>query len=122
MQKEQLIAIHGAYYDNNFGDLLSLKIFETWIQSTVRSSVVYPLVPKAEQTRFQSYFPNSSFGLENCQSWRALVYGGGGHFGEPDSASRKGYRGYRKWSMRFFIRHVLPAEMCIKNGIHYSIV
>jgi len=114
-----LIAIHGSYYDNNFGDLLLLKIYENWIRSVVNASIVYPMVPKKEVNRFQKYFPNASTGLHKFKSWKALIYAGGGHFGEPDSTARNVYSS--SWNKRFFKRHVLPAELCIWSGIPYAI-
>lgn len=122
MNRQTKIAIHGAYYDNNFGDLLLLKIFDNWARAAISPQVVYPLVPKAEQTRFKKYFPEAQFSLGQHQSWQALIYGGGGHFGEPDVSSSQGYKGYRNWSLRFFARHVLPAELCLNKGIPYAIV
>ena len=116
-----MLAIHGAYYDNNFGDLLLLKIFENWAIAATGDQIAYPLVPGREQSRFSTYFPDAAYGLGQRRSWNGLIYGGGGHFGEPDASSRKGYKGYRSWSLRFFLRHVLPAELCIRQGIPYAI-
>ncbi len=116
-----MFAIHGAYYDNNFGDLLLMRIFENWVQSAWPVPVVYPLVPKTEYCRFGRLFPDSQFGIKTCSRWRGLLYAGGGHFGEPHRQAQVGYRGYRSWSLRFFLRHVLPAEMCIRRGIPYLI-
>ncbi|MGJ3253290.1 MAG: polysaccharide pyruvyl transferase family protein [Elainellaceae cyanobacterium] len=116
-----MLAIHGAYYDNNFGDLLLIKIFENWAKSAANLPVVYPLVPKKEQPRYDKFFPDSHYGIDRPKDWHALIYSGGGHFGEPDQSSRKGYKGYRSWGLRFFLRHVLPAELCIRNQVPYAI-
>jgi polysaccharide pyruvyl transferase WcaK-like protein len=116
-----MFAIHGAYYDNNFGDLLLMRIFENWVRSALSIPIVYPLVPKAECRRFGRLFPDSEFGLGTCTRWTGLLYAGGGHFGEPHRQAQSGYRGYRSWSLRFFLRHVLPAEMCIQRQVPYLI-
>ncbi len=116
-----MFAIHGAYYDNNFGDLLLMKIFETWLRASAPSPVVYPLVPEGEQSRFGRFFPEAQFGTQNPQQWQGLIYAGGGHFGEPNISSRKGYQGYRSWSLRFFLRHVWPAELCMRHQVPYLI-
>ncbi len=110
-----MIALHASYYDDNFGDLLLVKIFEKWIKENTDSDIVYPLVPKMEQKRFQKHFPESIIGLKNQNSWKAMVYAGGGHFGEPDSRSAS-------WNKRFFVRHVLPAEIGILRKIPYVIL
>ncbi|MEM7769785.1 MAG: polysaccharide pyruvyl transferase family protein [Cyanobacteria bacterium P01_A01_bin.37] len=116
-----MFAIHGAYYDNNFGDLLLMRIFENWVRSAIPSTIVYPLLPKSEYSRFGHLFPNSQFGVKKWAQWQGLLYAGGGHFGEPQRQAQKGYRGYRSWSLRFFLRHVLPAEMCIRRQVPYLI-
>ncbi|MEO1521936.1 MAG: polysaccharide pyruvyl transferase family protein [Cyanobacteria bacterium J06633_2] len=116
-----MFAIHGAYYDNNFGDLLLMRIFENWVRSAFSSSIVYPLLPKSEYNRFGHLFPNTQFGMKSWNQWQGLLYAGGGHFGEPHRQARKGYRGYRSWSLRFFLRHVMPAELCIRRQVPYLI-
>jgi polysaccharide pyruvyl transferase WcaK-like protein len=116
-----MLAIHGGYFDNNFGDLLLIKIFENWAKSVSDLPVVYPHVPEKEQGRYGKLFPNSYYGIKQNKAWKALIYAGGGHFGEPDRSSQKGYKGYRVANIRFFMRHVLPAELCIRNRIPYAI-
>lgn len=116
-----MFAIHGAYYDNNFGDLLLMRIFDNWVRSAMPLPIVYPLVPKSEYRRFGGLFPNSQFGVKTWGQWNGLLYAGGGHFGEPQRQSQRGYRGYRSWEIRFFLRHVLPAELCIQRHVPYLI-
>lgn len=116
-----MFAIHGAYYDNNFGDLLLMRIFENWIRSTCSSPIVYPLVPKSEYVRFGCSFPDVHVGIRSHAQWQGVLYAGGGHFGEPQRQAQKGYRGHRNWNLRFILRHVLPAELCIRNQVPYII-
>lgn len=120
MSKEILIGIHGSYHDNNFGDLLLMKIYEKWIQNITSSRIVYPMVPQAQLAKFKSHFPHASIGLNNLRSWKALIYAGGGHFGEPNSSATNAYS--TSWNKRFFKRHVLPAELCMWNGIPYAVI
>ena len=115
-----MISLHGAYYNNNFGDLLLIKIFENWIKSKVNQTIVYPLVPKADRDSFRSHFPKATIGLEKSQHWQALIYAGGGYFGEPESNRNKTFGG--KWNKRFFRLHVLPAEICLWRDIPYAIL
>ncbi|BAY87270.1 hypothetical protein NIES267_67910 [Calothrix parasitica NIES-267] len=120
MSNEVLIAIHGTYHDNNFGDLLLMKIYENWIKNITSSRIVYPMVPQAQLANFKSNFPDASIGLKNLRSWKGLIYAGGGHFGEPNSSAKNAYS--KSWNKRFFKRHVLPAELCIWNNIPYGVI
>lgn len=115
-----MIAIHGAYYSNNFGDLLLIKLFESWIRSRVDCEIVYPLVPERQRERFGREFPGVRLGLEGARRWKALVYVGGGYLGEPEKV--RGSRLGGKWNQRFLSRHVLPAAVCIWNGTPYAVL
>ena len=115
-----MISLHGAYYNNNFGDLLLIKIFENWIKAKVNQTIVYPLVPQADRDSFRTHFPKATIGLEQSQRWQALIYAGGGYFGEPESNRNKTFGG--KWNKRFFRLHVLPAEICLWQKIPYAIL
>ena len=57
----RMIAIHGAYYSNNFGDLLLIKLFESWIRSRVDCEIACPMVPERQRERFGCEFPGVSF-------------------------------------------------------------
>ena len=115
-----MIGLHGAYYNNNFGDLLLLKIFETWIRENGYSDVVYPRVSEMEQDRFKKHFPNAFFGLSQRKYWKGLICAGGGYFGEPKSHRGKRFGG--NWNKRFLKVHALPAELCIWSNIPYAIL
>lgn len=120
MNKEKLIGIHGAYYDNNFGDLLLIKIYENWVKKLTSSQVLYPMVPKSQLAKFKYHFPNARIGLNSPRHWKALIYAGGGHFGEPNLSASSAYG--TTWNKRFFKRHVLPAEVSIWTGIPYAVI
>ncbi|PIG94075.1 polysaccharide pyruvyl transferase family protein [Gloeocapsopsis sp. IPPAS B-1203] len=115
-----MIAIHGSYYNNNFGDLLLIKLVENWVKSKVNSTIVYPMVDKQEQKEFKEHFPNSFIGIKQRETWQALVCTGGGYLGEPNWSHGKKLGG--KWNKQFFRRHVLPAEICIWSNTPYAIV
>ena len=115
-----MIVIHGTYHDNNFGDLLLMKIYERWILNTCKDDIVYPMVPKAQLKRFKQHFPHAHVGFDERKSWKALIYSGGGHFGEPDKIAKHAYS--NSWNKRFFKRHVLPAELCIWTRLPYAIM
>lgn len=115
-----LVALHGSYYGNNFGDLLLLKIFEKWIKSHVNCEVVYPMLPKSEEVLFRKHFPNAEIGLSQYRSWKALICAGGGSFGEPPRNTGKTWGG--DWDKNFFKRHVPPLELCLWSNIPYAIM
>ena len=116
-----MIALYNGYaFTSNFGDLLLLKIFENWIKSDASSDIVYPLVPKSKLSQFRNYFTNAHTDLSNFKSWKALIYSGGGAFGEPERMRGKTFRG--DWNKKFFRRNAFPAEWCIWNKIPYAIV
>lgn len=79
--KQRIIALHGAYRGNNFGDVLLLSLFAGWIRETIPdASVLLPFaspVVRGLVTAEGSSSPHSVFRAN------ALIYGGGGYFGEP---------------------------------------
>jgi polysaccharide pyruvyl transferase WcaK-like protein len=109
-----MIGLHGSYFDDNFGDLLLIQLFEKWIKEKTDLPIIYPLVPKREISRFRSHFPNASVGLDSNKEWKATVYTGGGHFGQP-------ILGMNGWNKRFLKRHVVPAELSMYRKVPYAI-
>lgn len=114
-----MISLHGGYYGNNFGDLLLMKIFENWIQESGHHDVVYPMIAEGDLNSFKEHFPKANIGLSHSNHWKALIYGGGGHFGEPDGYENIRFRG--AWNKKFLQKHVLPAEICLWKKIPYAI-
>lgn len=102
------LALHGAYFDDNFGDLLLLALVGRWGRERGVRRLSYPLVPAGGDDRFERHFPDGLLGRRTLLTARGLVYAGGGHFGEPDAAARHAYGG--DWDQRFLDRHVLPAR------------
>ncbi|MCA9136335.1 MAG: polysaccharide pyruvyl transferase family protein [Planctomycetales bacterium] len=115
-----MIAIHGAYYNNNFGDLLLVKIFERWIKASGVDDIVYPLVPECDKQQFNIEFPDAKHGMTGSNCWKGLFYVGGGYFGEPQSNRGKWFRG--DWNKRFLDVHLPPGEACVRNSVPYSIL
>jgi polysaccharide pyruvyl transferase WcaK-like protein len=113
------IALHGNYFDNNFGDLLLFKIFERWVRSASSCQIIYPMVPEIERTRFGTHFSDAIWGVKSFKAWDALVYCGGGHFGDSASGSRFLPGNFDK---RFIRQNVLPAELSMWKRKPYAIV
>lgn len=115
-----MIALHGAYYNNNFGDLLLIKIFERWLREAGVDEIVFPMVDPSERTQFEKEFPAAKYGLDSVAQWNGLVYAGGGYFGEPQSNRRHWFGG--DWNARFCQVHIPPGAFCISKRIPYCIV
>ena len=113
------VAFHGNYSDNNFGDLLLCKIFESWVRSAFSCQIIYPMVTEIERTRFRTHFSDSICGLRPFKAWDALVYCGGGLFGDSRSGSRFLPGNFDR---KFIAQNVLPAELSIWKGKPYAIV
>jgi polysaccharide pyruvyl transferase WcaK-like protein len=112
-----IVALHCNYYDNNFGDLLLLKIFEGWVRSAGPCTIVYPLVPDAEKERYQRQFPDTIVG--EGPRWDALIYCGGGLFADAGADGRI-LLGH--FARRFFHEVVPPGERAFREGIPYAIL
>lgn len=119
MKNVPTIALHGNYFDNNFGDLLLFKVFEQWVRSAQICKIVYPMVPEAESTRFRTHFQDAVHNTKSYSSWDALIYSGGGLFADSGSGSRFLLGHFDK---RFFKENVLPAEISIWRRNPYAII
>ncbi len=98
-------ALHGAYRGGNFGDMLLLGIYARWIRALVPGCrVVLPLI----KSGLGDLVDADGRGLRELRRARALVYGGGGYFGELNT-------GVGWWAIRNTWRHVpqgLVARLC----------
>jgi polysaccharide pyruvyl transferase WcaK-like protein len=111
------VALHGSYFDDNFGDLLLLKIFERWVRAR-GDEPVFPFVPRRRRSTFAREFPGRAAGLGRSAPCRALVFAGGGFFAEPEK-ERRTWR--RHWNLRFLKRHVLVAELCVLAAVPFAL-
>jgi hypothetical protein len=105
------IALHGAYRHDNFGDMLLLQIYVRWIRECVPGCrVVLPFFPG----RLTGLISADGRGVTELLRASALVYGGGGYFGEPNSG-----RGW--WALRNSWRHVPVGIIAKMRGIPIAI-
>ncbi|MCR6108133.1 polysaccharide pyruvyl transferase family protein [Salipaludibacillus agaradhaerens] len=108
-----MIALHGAYENENFGDELLLAIQGKWINELINKKVILPFA--ADYYREQ--IPSSHLvGRDSLMKSEKLVYGGGGYFGEPNHSKLK-------WGINFFRKgHHKPAKIVKAANKEYIIV
>lgn len=106
------ISLHGSYYPNNFGDVLILAIQANWIKEISKGEVVLPYATKVYRDTIK---PSSLRGKDGIKKSEKLVYGAGGYLGETP-------KNKWMWGFKFFKKHVLPAELAIKNNIEYALI
>ncbi len=97
MSSRSLVSLHGSYFVRNFGDVLLMAICRRWIdRAAARSVTVLPFALPEIRREAEA---RSEGGISTLLRSQALVYGGGGYFGEPPGP-------IGKWSRRLVARHV----------------
>lgn len=97
---KNLIALHGAYHPNNYGDVLILALQAKWINDISKEyEVVLPYATDVYRKEIKSSKVKGLNGLFKSQK---LIYGSGGYMGEPNSAKWK-------WGFSFFKKHFIPS-------------
>lgn len=113
MSKGNVLALHGGYFTENFGDELLLAIHAKWVKEILDAEVVLPF---GEVIYDQEVDAKAIKGLQGLRIARKLIYSGGGYFGEPNHKSLK-------WGFAFFKRlHFLPAEYFKLSRKPYAII
>lgn len=107
------IALHGAYHIDNFGDTLLLAIYASWIREIVPGTVV-TMPYAAPPVRAAA---GAVDGPSHTTPWTAdaIVYGGGGYFGEPPGNPHR-------WGGRFLRRHPYLALSARSIGRPYAVI
>lgn len=109
---KKIVSLHGSYFMNNFGDILLMKMFTQWIREySPDVTVNYPLLKK---NRIIDAPDGTTSGLRNLLRSDALVFFGGGYFGE--NPAHKHW-----WSFRNFYRHATVALLAIVFHIPYAV-
>lgn len=116
--KKENIAIHGSYYCMNFGDTLIISIIKKWVKEIIPGCLInLPFVNSIEEgvqiMNGEEFITDPS--LINT---KALIFGPGGYFGEPNGSIIK--RNY--WYLRNSFRHLLWNKKLYKNNIPYIII
>ena len=91
------VILHGALDIDNFGDVLLAQIFSTWL----REEDFEVLLADASPLVRDQLGPTAALGGREPS---ALVYIGGGYFGEPP----RSMIGKWKWGFRMIERHIRP--------------
>ena len=108
-----IISLHGSYFGNNYGDILLMKLYSQWIRDYDPSiKINYPLL---KEKNILDPIDNVSYGLLNLLRSDALVYFGGGYFGEQPVRKVR-------WSIRNFHRHVVIGLFAILFRIPIAII
>lgn len=100
MTKKDIVAIHGSYFADNFGDTLLVKIMCDWVAEIVGRDNVYLAVAGHKEEQACIGYPVIPKELRT--SVTHLIYGGGGYLGERSSALFDNLR----WSLRNYMRHL----------------
>lgn len=107
-----IISLHGSYFGNNYGDILLVNMFAKWIKDY--NPEFYINLPKANKN-ITHELPVGSVGLFNLIKSNALIFCGGGYFGEQPQNPQK-------WALRNFFRHAVVAIIAFVFNIPYAII
>ena len=116
--KKEIIAIHGSYYCMNFGDTLIISIIKNWVNEIMPDSLINLPFVNSKEEGFQIMNGDEYITDPSLKNTKALIFGPGGYFGEPNSSIFK--RTY--WYLRNFFRHLYWNKKLFKNNIPYMIV
>lgn len=106
------ISLHGAYFPNNYGDVLILNIESNWIKEITGKEISLPYATKIYRKTLQS---NSYKETESIKKADYMIYGAGGYLGEPPVKKAK-------WSLKFIRDHLKPVLQAKKYKVPYSII
>ncbi|OJF94712.1 polysaccharide pyruvyl transferase family protein [Alkalibacterium sp. 20] len=106
------VSLHGAYFPNNYGDVLILNIEADWIKELTNKEVSLPFATEIYRKTLQSNDVKES---ESIKTADYMIYGAGGYLGEPPTKKAK-------WSLKFMRDHLKPAMIANKNKTPYSII
>jgi len=109
--KKVKVVVQGALNVDNFGDVLLGRIYTDWIAE----SGIEVVAPKAISLVL-SELPNATKG--SCTDADALIYIGGGYFGEPP----RSFLGRYKWGFRMIRYHLSSSIRFIIQNKKIAIV
>lgn len=109
---KKIISLHGSYFYNNYGDTLLVNLFASWIKEALPDSEIN--LPIANRRKIWE-MPGEKSGIINLCKSHALVFCGGGYFGEQP---RHKYR----WAVRNFLRHGVVGLLAILFRIPIAII
>lgn len=101
-----MVALHGSYVTDNYGDVLLMAIYKRWIEAAHPEVAV--ALPFASDSTLHHLSVRRN-GLSDLLVARLLVYGGGGYFGEPPTNQIN-------WGRRMLVRHLAPGLLYASLG------
>lgn len=111
-RQQKSISIHGDYFRGNFGDHLLIQILVGWTRECLKGvRVNLPFCPE----KYKELLHADSIGEHGLHSASALVFAGGGYFGEPA-------RGVETWTARNFSRYVEVGLQAVERGTPLAII
>jgi polysaccharide pyruvyl transferase WcaK-like protein len=106
------ISVHGAYYITNFGDILLHRILVKWIREI--SPDIHINLPFCPLSNLRDIGADS-VGQENAVGSKALIFAGGGYFGEPS-------KNIDIWTERNYHRYVKVGLDAVERKIPIAII
>lgn len=110
--KKNIISLHGSYFGNNYGDILLVNLFARWIREACPNVIINMPKGKCSKANDLEY---DTTGFINLFRSKALVFCGGGYFGEQPQNPKK-------WAIRNFLRHGIIGLFAIIFRIPFIIV
>lgn len=111
--KQTTISLHGSYFGNNYGDILLVNIFSDWIRAYYGGNVTINL-PLADKGKTKD-LPESTASIMSLTKSQALIYCGGGYFGQQPKSKNK-------WAIRNFLRHAIIGLLAILFRVPIAII
>ena len=105
------IALHGSFHLDNFGDTLLGLIFVKWIKKHTDRIAC----PGAHPTVLAQFGIPNDFAYSDAD---AVVFAGGGYFGEPPVSFPDSWR----WNARWFYRHGFSAQTILRQNIPHCVL
>ena len=106
-----VVAVHGSYQTDNYGDLLLIALYARWVRELLPGARVVHPSPVRPARR---WLAADDYGWDALVRAGALVYAGGGYFGEPASD-------VARWGRRNYRRHVPPGALAAMLGLPVTI-
>ncbi|WP_140047611.1 polysaccharide pyruvyl transferase family protein [Sphingomonas japonica] len=103
--------LHGSYFGYNFGDTLLCQLFAAWVKDGQPDTRLILPLANARNCRM---IGADARGPANALTGDALIFAGGGYFGQPSS-------GLKRWTARAYLRHMLLANWA-RRRIPYCIL
>lgn len=110
--KQNIISLHGSYFGKNYGDILLVNLFAKWIRSSCPNTEINMPLGARSTAPDLDY---DTTGIMNLLRSKALIFCGGGYFGEKP-------KHYQRWAIRNFKRHGIIGLLAVLFHIPFAII